>query len=139
MSGLDRGDRSSIQLFYGEAMDARTLETLLDTYGHFLMSDTASSEALSQLSSEARSEMESFLRLTWLLRESLAPISPGQGFRNDLRRSLLAAAIQREGRADTVLTQLRRHWKLTAAAATASGVSVAVGAISAVVWYRARP
>ena len=120
-------------------MDARTLETLLDTYGHFLMSDTASSEALSQLSSEARSEMESFLRLTWLLRESLAPISPGQGFRNDLRRSLLAAALQREGRTDTVLAQLRRHWKLTAAAATASGVSVAVGALSAVVWYRARP
>lgn len=139
MSGLGQGCRSLTQLFYGEIMDARTLETLLDTYGHFLMGDTPSSEALSQLSFEARAEMESFLRLTWLLRESLAPISPGQGFRNDLRRSLLAAAIQRDARTDTVLTQLRRHWKLTAAAATASGVSVAVGAISAVVWYRARP
>ena len=139
MSGLGQSRRNPPQLCYGEIMDARTLETLLDTYGHFLMGDTASSEALTQLSSEARAEMESFLRLTWLLRESLAPISPGQGFRSDLRRSLLAAAIQRESRGDSVLTQLRRHWKLTAAAATASGVSVAVGAISAVVWYRARP
>ncbi len=120
-------------------MDTRTLETLLDTYGHFLMSDTASSETLSQLSSEARAEMELFLRLTWLLRESFAPISPRQGFRNDLRRSLQAASLQRDNRSDAFVGQLRRHWKLTAAAATASGVSVAVGAISAVVWYRGRP
>ena len=119
-------------------METRTLETLLDTYGHFLMSDTVSSETLSQLSSEARAEMESFLRLTWLLRESFTPMSPAQGFRNELRRSLLAAALQRENRSDALVTQLRRHWKLTAAAATASGVSVAVGAISAVVLYRAR-
>jgi hypothetical protein len=119
-------------------MDKRALETLLDTYGYTINADVASLEALSQLPSEARAEMESFLRLTWLLRESLPPITPAQLFRNELRRSLLAAAWQRETSPDTMMTQLRRHWKLTAAAATASGVSVAVGAISAVVWYRSR-
>lgn len=119
-------------------MDKRTLESLLDAYEYTLIGDWAGLEAISQLPSEARAEMESFLRLTWLLRESLPPVVPAQGFRNDLRRGLLAAAWQRQGRSDTVVTQLRRHWKLTAAAATASGVSVAVGAISAVVWYRTR-
>ncbi len=80
MSGLGQGRRSPTQLFYGEIMDARTLETLLDTYGHFLMGDTASSEALSQLSSEARAEMESFLRLTWLLRGVIGADLPWAGF-----------------------------------------------------------
>ena len=119
-------------------METSTLETLLDTYGHLLLNNSSSTKAVSQLSAEARAEMESFLRLTWLLRESFTPMSPAQGFRNELRRSLLAAALQRENRSDALVTQLRRHWKLTAAAATASGVSVAVGAISAVVLYRGR-
>lgn len=119
-------------------MEKRTLQLLLDTYGQTLTGDSASLEMLSQLPSEARTELESFLRLTWLLRDSLPPIAPTQAFRNELRRSLLAAAWRRESRSDAVVIQLRRHWKLTAAAATASGVSVAVGAISAVVWYRSR-
>lgn len=119
-------------------MDNRTLETLLDTYGHTLVDDTAVSESLAQAPPEARADLEPFLRLTWLLRDSLTPVAPELGFRNDLRRSLLAAALQRQSRPDAFVVQLRRHWKLTAAAATASGVSVAVGAISAVVWYRGR-
>jgi hypothetical protein len=119
-------------------MDPRTLETLLDTYRDLLAGDATPPETLAQVPSELRGELESFLRLTWLLRESFVPIAPSRAFRNDLRRSLLAAALQHEDRSDALATQLRRHWKLTAAAATASGVSVAVGAISAVVWYRTR-
>jgi hypothetical protein len=122
----------------GEDMDTPTLEKLLDNYEHLLLNSSFPAAALSQLSSEARAEMESFLRLTWLLQQSFTPVSPAQGFRSELRRSLLAAALQRETRSDALVTQLRRHWKLTAAAATASGVSVAVGAISAVVLYRSR-
>jgi hypothetical protein len=91
---------------------------------------------LAGLSQEALVELESLARVNRLLKQTLAPVPARLAFREDLRQSLLTTAMQRQGWRGMVLVNLRSHWKLTAA--TASGVSVAVGAIGVAVWYRAR-
>lgn len=91
---------------------------------------------LAGLSPEALAELESLARVSQLLKQSLTPAPARLAFREDLRQSLLTTAMQRQGWRGMVLINLRSHWKLTAA--TASGVSVAVGAIGVVAWYRGR-
>jgi hypothetical protein len=116
-------------------MDKRSLEDLLPLYGLPAAADGA---ALDGLAPETRAELESLAQVSLLLEQTLTPVSLRLAFREDLRQSLLSAAMQRQGWRGVFLVNLREHWKLTAAAATASGVSVAVGAIGVVVWYRGR-
>lgn len=117
-------------------MDKRSLEKLLSDYNLPLSDDGKDSIQSADMMPEARAELESLSRLSLLLEQSLTPQPIRVAFREDLRQSLLTAAMQRQGWRGTVVLQLREHWKLTAA--TASGVSVAVGALSVVAWYRGR-
>jgi hypothetical protein len=120
-------------------MDKRSLEELLNAYGLPEVHDSSMPDNLAGMTPEARAELESLAQFSMLLRQSLAPAPLRLAFREDLRQSLIATALQRQGWRGVILVQLREHWKLTAAAAaTASGVSVAVGAISVAVWYRGR-
>ena len=112
-------------------MNRHSLQLLLDTYGE-LASD------LPALPAEVRAELASLAHVHHLLQSSLTPIQPRSLFREELRRSLLAEVWLRQNQQESRdWGPLRRHWKLTAAA-TASGISMAVGAITFVAWYRAR-
>ncbi|MFZ2359670.1 MAG: hypothetical protein WA040_10040 [Anaerolineae bacterium] len=117
-------------------MDKRNLEELLDSYGLPESEDGALSRELAGLPPETRAELESLTQFSMLLRQTLTPVPLRVAFREDLRQSLLSSAMQRQGWRGVLLINLREHWKLTAA--TASGVSVAVGAIGVAVWYRGR-
>lgn len=120
-------------------MDKRSLEELLNTYGLPAVDGGKTPDDLAGLTPEARAELESLAQFSLLLKQSLSPVPLRLAFREDLRQSLIASAMQREGWRGMLVFQLRQHWKLTAAAAaTASGVSVAVGAIGVAVWYRGR-
>ncbi|MEI2690622.1 MAG: hypothetical protein V9H69_13315 [Anaerolineae bacterium] len=120
-------------------MDKRSLEELLNAYGLPGVEEEGAPADLAGLTPEARAELESLAQFTLLLRQNLAPASLRLAFREDLRQSLISTALQRHGWRGMILVQLREHWKITAAAAaTASGVSVAVGAIGMAVWYRGR-
>lgn len=119
-------------------MDKRSLEELLDLHGLPDSDDGAALDKLASLSPEARAELESLMQVSLLLKRSLTPAPLRLAFREDLRQSLISSATQRQGWRGVFLINLREHWKLTAVAATASGVSVAVGAIGVVVWYRGR-
>ena len=119
-------------------MDKRSLEELLNLYGLPNSDDGVALDELAGLSPETRAELESLTQFTMLLKQTLTPVPLRLAFREDLRQSLLSSAMQRQGWRGVFLINLREHWKLTAAAATASGVSVAVGAIGVVVWYRGR-
>lgn len=119
-------------------MDERSLEQLLNHYGLPDSDDGAALDNLAGLPAEARAELESLMQVSLLLKQSLAPVPLRLAFREDLRQSLMSSAMQRQGWRGVLLVNLREHWKLTAAAATASGVSVAVGAIGVAVWYRGR-
>ena len=117
-------------------MDERSLDELLNVYNLPL---TDNGKALSEsagLTPEAREEIESLSHLSVLLKQSLMPQSARAAFREDLHQGLMHAAMQRQGWRGLLVLQLREHWKLTAA--TASGVSVAVGALTVVAWYRGR-
>lgn len=119
-------------------MDKRSIELMLDTYGQALADGGRQLANLSALPEEARAEMESLVRLSYALKDTLTPVYPRSVFREDLYYSLLALAAERRELGAGPLGQIRRHWKITAAA-TASGVSaVAVGAITVVAWYRMR-
>ncbi|MFN2166375.1 MAG: hypothetical protein ACK2U9_08945 [Anaerolineae bacterium] len=115
-------------------MDNVWLETLLDAYGDYLGKPEELAEKLPSLSVPERAELASFLQLTSQLKMALAPKVPDPEFRENLRQSLLVAAGAEARRSSGPLT---RRWKL-AVAATASGVSVAVGVITVVVLSRAR-
>ena len=117
-------------------MDKRSLEDLYSLYGMPLAEQEDAAQMSAQLSPQARAEFEQLTQLDAMLHETLTPAPMRVAFREDLRQSLLTTAMQRQGWRSMILIQLRTHWKLTAA--TASGVSVAVGAISAVAWYRGR-
>jgi hypothetical protein len=119
-------------------MEKRSLEDLINDFDLTLADDGQQPVELAGLSPEARSELESLAQLSLLLKQTLTPAPLSLAFREDLRQSLLTTAMERQGWRSLVLVQLREHWKITAAAATASGVSVAVGAIGVVVWYRGR-
>jgi hypothetical protein len=120
-------------------MEKRSLEELLNAYGLPGVEEEDAPADLTGLTPEARAELESLAQFTLLLRQNLAPASLRLAFREDLRQSLIDSAVQRQGWRGMILVQLREHWKITAAAAaTASGVSVAVGAIGVAVWYRGR-
>jgi len=120
-------------------MDKRSSEELLSTYGLPGVDDDVTPDDLAGLTPEARAELESLAQFGLLLKQSLAPAPLRLAFREDLRQSLVTTGLERQGWRGMILFQLREHWKLTAAAAaTASGVSVAVGAISVAVWYRGR-
>ncbi len=119
-------------------MDKRSLEEILNLYGLSDSDDGAWSDNLTGLSPEARAEMESLTQVNMLLKQALTPAPLRLAFREDLRQSLMSSALQRQSWRGVLLINLREHWKLTAAAATASGVSVAVGAIGVAVWYRGR-
>jgi hypothetical protein len=119
-------------------MDNRSLEQLLNQYDQSFAEDGVPADVLAGLPDEARAELESLAQLNLLLKRTVLPLSPRLAFREDLRQSLLTSAMARRGWRGVVLVQLREHWKFTAAAATASGVSVAVGAIGVVAWYRGR-
>lgn len=116
-------------------MDKFSLEDYLNLYDYEPGEDGAASEP-PDLSPAARAELESLAQVSRLLKQTLAPAPPRLAFREDLRQSLLTTAMERQGWRGMVLVNLRTHWKLTAA--TASGVSVAVGAIGVMAWYRAR-
>lgn len=117
-------------------MDKRSLENLLSIYDPASFDGDGAIRQWSDLTPEERSELESLAQLTVLLKQTLVPRPVRAGFREDLRQSLLATAMERQGWRGLLILQLREHWKLTAA--TASGVSVAVGALSVVAWYRGR-
>lgn len=119
-------------------MDTRSLENLLDVAGLPLLGEDRPLVELSALTPEALAELEALAQLSLLLRQTLTPVSLRLAFREDLRQSLVSRAMQRQGWRGSLVLHLREHWKLTAAAATASGVSVAVGAIGVVAWYRGR-
>ena len=119
-------------------MDKRSLENLINDFDLPLPGDGHEPVELAGLTPEARAELESLAQLSLLLKQTLTPVPLSLAFREDLRQSLLTTAAQRQGWRSLVLVQLREHWKITAAAATASGVSVAVGAIGVAVWYRGR-
>lgn len=120
-------------------MDKRSLEELLNTYGLPSVDDSRPPDELAGLSAEALAELESLAQFSLLLKHTLTPVPLRMAFREDLRQSLISNAMARQGWRGMLFFQLREHWKLTAAAAaTASGVSVAVGAIGVVVWYRGR-
>lgn len=117
-------------------MDKHSLENLLSAYNLPLADDGEALSEATDLTPEALTELESLLQLSLLLKQTLIPQPISMAFREDLRQSLLTTALQRHGWRGLLVVQLREHWRLTAA--TASGVSVAVGALSAVVWYRGR-
>ncbi len=117
-------------------MDKRSLENLLDIYDPAMFEGDGAMRQWADLRPEERAELESLARLNVLLKEALAPKPAPVAFREDLRQSLLSAAMHRRGWRGLLILQLREHWKLTAV--TASGVSVAVGALSVVAWYRGR-
>lgn len=120
-------------------MDKLSLEELLNAYDLPGVDDGAAPEHLAGLNPEARAELESLAQFSLLLKQNLTPAPLRLAFREDLRQSLVDSAVQRPGWRGMILVQLREHWKITAAAAaTASGVSVAVGAIGVAVWYRGR-
>lgn len=112
-------------------MDQRSSEHLLNLYEL-----TSPITELAQLSPQERADLESLMQLSDLLKQSLKRAPMRAAFREDLRQSLLDSALQRNGWRTMVFYYLREHWKLTAV--TASGVSAAVGALGAVVWYRGR-
>lgn len=115
-------------------MDTLSFEEALNLYDE--SGETGPHGQLAGLSAEALAELESLARVSRLLKQTLAPVPARLAFREDLRQSLLSTAMQRQGWRGMVMVNLRSHWKLTAA--TASGVSVAVGAIGVVAWYRGR-
>lgn len=117
-------------------MDKHSLENLLSVYDLPLPEDGEALTESTDLTPEALAELESLSRLSLLLKRTLTPQPMAMAFREDLRQSLLTTAMQRQGWRSLLVVQLREHWKLTAA--TASSVSVAVGALSVVVWYRGR-
>lgn len=119
-------------------MDKRSIEQMLDTYGQALADSGKQLASLSGLPEEARADLESLVRLSYAIKDTLTPVYPRSAFRDDLYYGLLAAAAERRELGAGPVGQIRRHWKITAAA-TASGVSaVAVGAITVVAWYRMR-
>lgn len=112
-------------------MNRHSLQLLLNTYGELAVD-------LPNLPAEMRAELVSLAHVRHRLQSTLTPIQPSNRFREELRQSLLAEAWLRQNQQDSRgWGSLRRHWKLTAAA-TASGISMAVGAITFVAWYRAR-
>lgn len=117
-------------------MDKPSLDDFLNLYDPAVADDGGAAPDLSALSPEARAELESLAQVSLLLKRTLTPVSARLAFREDLRQSLVASAVERQGWRGVILVNLRTHWKLTAA--TASGVSVAVGAIGVVAWYRGR-
>lgn len=119
-------------------MNKLALERLLSRYAGVWSGDSGAIDDLSDLSPAARAELDSMARLVGLLNSTLEPVAPRDAFVGELRRSLLAEALQRQSWRAAYFGPLRRHWKLTAAA-TASGVSVAaLSAVSAAIWYRGR-
>lgn len=117
-------------------MDKSSLENLLNIYDPATFDGDGTSRQWSDLAPEERAELESLARLNALLKQTLVQMPARVAFREDLRQSLLTTAMERQGWRGLLVLQLREHWKLTAA--TASGVSVAVGALSVVAWYRSR-
>lgn len=117
-------------------MDELSLENLLSNHSFPLDDGDQALGASTDLAPEALVELESLSRLSLLLKQSLTLQPAPVAFREDLRQSLLTTAMQRQSWRGLLVVQLREHWKLTAA--TASGVSVAVGALSVVAWYRGR-
>ncbi|MER2599711.1 MAG: hypothetical protein ABTQ73_09335 [Caldilineales bacterium] len=117
-------------------MNKQSLEELYALYGLPLAEQDDAAQLAAQLTPDVRAEFEQLSQLDNLLHETLTPAPMRVAFREDLRQSLMTTAMQRQGWRSMILVQLRTHWKLTAA--TASGVSVAVGAIGVVAWYRGR-
>ncbi len=119
-----------------DRMNKQSLEELYALYGLPLAEQDDAAQLAAQLTPDVRAEFEQLSQLDNLLHETLTPAPMRVAFREDLRQSLMTTAMQRQGWRSMILVQLRTHWKLTAA--TASGVSVAVGAIGVVAWYRGR-
>ena len=117
-------------------MDKPGIDSLLSLIDPAIVDDGGAARELASLSPEARAELESLAQVSLLLKQTLTPVSARLAFREDLRQSLITTAAQRQGWRGVILVNLRTHWKLTAA--TASGVSVAVGALGVVAWYRGR-
>lgn len=117
-------------------MDKRTLETLLAKYGDSLASGSWTFPPGIALTPEERDELMALAQVRQWLVESLVMVQPQPAFRASLQRELMATYGEPAGWPRALVGQLWRHKKLTAAAA--SGVSIAVGAISVAVWHRAR-
>ncbi|MEA3335110.1 MAG: hypothetical protein U9R25_04320 [Chloroflexota bacterium] len=82
-------------------------------------------------------ELDDLLQLTDLLQETLVPVAPEPAFRNELGTSLRLVARQRADASGYGRSRLTGRRKV-AVAATASGVSVAVGLLTLVALYRVR-
>ncbi len=84
-----------------------------------------------------QAEVTSLLRLSQRLKETLAPVAPSLAFRQQLKGSLISAAVKRaEERArDSHIPFLRRRWVLIGAAA---GSALSVAGIVAAILLRHR-
>lgn len=80
-----------------------------------------------------------FGQLISLLRQVLVPVQPSVTFRANLRQDLAAAAYERQrlGQDSRKRNWLTSPWTL-AVAAIGSGLSVAIGIITYVIWHRWR-
>ena len=91
-------------------MDKRSLEDLLNLYGLPGADDGAAWNELAALPPEERAELESLMQVSALLEQTLTPAPLRMAFREDLRQSLLSAAMQRPGWRGVFLVSLRQHW-----------------------------
>ncbi len=84
-----------------------------------------------------QAEVTSLLRLSQRLKETLAPVAPSLAFRQQLKGSLISAAVKRaeEKARDSHIPFLRRRWVLIGAAA---GSALSVAGIVAAILLRHR-
>jgi hypothetical protein len=118
-------------------MNRRLLLSLLDTHLDDLVERNQPLESLSHLTREEQAELASVAQLVEYLGTMLQPVTPNPAFRQELHAHLLAEAHDQLARRSWRSGLPPRPGKWTMAA-TASGLSVALGVVAVIAVARFR-
>lgn len=118
-------------------MNRRLLLSLLDNHLEGLVERRQPVESLSYLTGEEQAELASMVQLVEWLEATLEPVSPHPVFRQELHASLLAEAHDQLAHRSWRGGLPSRPGKWTMAA-TASGLSVALGVVAVIAVARFR-
>ena len=119
-------------------MNRRLLLSLLDNHLQNLVERDQPLESLSHLTGEEQAELASMVQLVEYLGTTLQPVPPRVAYRQELYANLMAEAddqLARSGWRSGLPTARPGKWTM---AATASGLSVALGVVAVIAVARFR-